>query len=100
MAESRPDIDVTDGDIGRGNEEDLISPIKAIGDKSETGKDLSEMTDSEDKEIQVEQLNPTTGASAKATRGTESEDAAVEEDSVDKEDGLSQGVAMEEKEGY
>ena len=99
MAENRPDIDVTDGDIDMGDEEDLISPTKSNGDKSETGKDLSRMTDSEDQEIQVEQLNPTTGVSDKATRGTESEDAAVEEDSGDKEDGLSPGVAMEEKEG-
>ena len=99
MAESRPDIDITDGDGDMGDDEDLISPTKSLGDKSETGKDLSRMTDSEDKEIQVEQLNPTTGVSDKATKGTESEDAAVEEDSGDKEDGLSPGVVMEEKEG-
>ena len=70
MAESRPDIDVTYGDIDKGNEEYLISPMKAIGDKSETGKDWIDMTDSEDREIQMEQLNPTTGASAKATKGS------------------------------
>ena len=99
MAESEPDVNVTDGDRDKGKEEVLISPIKAIGNKSRTGKDGIDMEDSEAEEIQVEQLNPTMGASAQATKGSESEDAAVEDDSSDKENGLSPGVAPEAKEG-
>ena len=39
MAESRPDIDVTYGDIDKGNEEDLISPRKGIlGTNQKQGK--------------------------------------------------------------
>ena len=33
MAENRPDIDVTDGDIGGWNEGNLISPRKVTEDK-------------------------------------------------------------------
>ena len=55
MAESEPDVNVTDGDRDKGKEEVLISPMKAIGNKSRTGKDVIDMEDSEAEEIQMEQ---------------------------------------------
>ena len=37
---SKPNTGVAHGDTGRGNEGDLISPRKDIGDKSDTGENL------------------------------------------------------------
>ena len=68
-------------------------------------------------DLELEQLNPTTGVNTKATRGSENresrssadsgqdrpqehqaEGAAVDDDSREEEDGLSPGVAMEDME--
>ena len=44
-AESRPDVDVTDGDKDEWNEGDLISPRKVTECKNEAGVNLRSMTD-------------------------------------------------------